>query len=573
MKHLSILFSFTLLLLLIQCAKQTSPTGGPKDETPPKLLSSTLAKNPINFKGNEIELVFDEFVQINNPREQVIITPSIGKKFELTARKNKILLKLNAALQDSTTYTINFREAIQDLTEKNPAKDLKLAFSTGHHIDSLSIKGTVTDLLSDTKMKDYTVALVPASDTFDIFKHPAQWLSITDKDGNFSIENLKAGNYLLYAIDDKNKNLIIDSKNEAYGFVSGVTRLSTPLNDIQIQTFKLDTRPFKIISARPLSNYHNIKTTKSIVEYSIKPANDSITIFSKLTDLTNVKVYNTNPELDSTAIYFSAKDSAAFTVDTVFYIKFDTRPSLKRENFTTKVESVEYFKSTNQLISKLAFSKPVAYMNFDSIYYQLDSLTIIPIKKEQVNWSLDQSELSILIKPEQEIQQQAKSIQNPDTKSTTRRPQSKDTSSDTIKGKSSPTVNKLILKNQAFTSIENDSSKQQEQPIKIITPQETGVIIAEVKSSEQFIIQLLDQKFNIIREIYNQPKHRFENLPPTSYYLRLIIDKNKNGKWDPGNFYTGQPPEQILFYKNEKSEKLINIKANWELGPLLITHE
>src|SRR5690606_38763439 len=105
------------LSLLWGCAKQTTPTGGEKDEIPPTLLKSNPPNRQTNFNKNEIELTFDELVQVNNPRDQIIITPAIGKKFEAEARKNRVILKLNGELKENTTYTIMFREAVQDITE------------------------------------------------------------------------------------------------------------------------------------------------------------------------------------------------------------------------------------------------------------------------------------------------------------------------------------------------------------------------------------------------------------------------------------------------------------------------
>src|SRR5688572_9855206 len=145
MKHKWLFILLATCTLAQQCAKQTAPTGGPKDITPPRLERSTPNNKGVNFKGKEIQLTFDELVQLNNPREQIIITPSIGKKFEAIVRKNKVTLELNSELQENTTYNINFRESIQDLTEKNPAK-AKIAFSTGSYIDSLNVTGFVTDI-------------------------------------------------------------------------------------------------------------------------------------------------------------------------------------------------------------------------------------------------------------------------------------------------------------------------------------------------------------------------------------------------------------------------------------------
>ncbi|HEY3429959.1 MAG TPA: Ig-like domain-containing protein, partial [Cyclobacteriaceae bacterium] len=208
MRHNRIFIFILICGLIQQCAKQTAPTGGPKDTTPPVLINSTPSNEQVNFKDTELQLSFNELIQLNNPREQIIITPSIGKKFEATARKNKVTLVFNSELQDSTTYSINFRESIEDLTEKNPAI-AKLAFSTGSYIDSLFIAGTTTDILSGSPIANYTVAVIPESDTFNIFKHSASWITLTDKRGKFLIENLKPGNYFIYAFDDKNRNLIV----------------------------------------------------------------------------------------------------------------------------------------------------------------------------------------------------------------------------------------------------------------------------------------------------------------------------------------------------------------------------
>src|SRR6478609_8521612 len=102
MKHNWLLILLATCLLAQQCAKQTAPTGGPKDIIPPQLVRSTPENKGVNFKGKEIQLTFDELVQLNNPREQLIVTPSIGKKFEATARKNKVILAFNSELQENT---------------------------------------------------------------------------------------------------------------------------------------------------------------------------------------------------------------------------------------------------------------------------------------------------------------------------------------------------------------------------------------------------------------------------------------------------------------------------------------
>jgi hypothetical protein len=74
----------------------------------------------------------------------------------------------------------------------------------------------------------------------------------------------------------------------------------------------------------------------------------------------------------------------------------------------------------------------------------------------------------------------------------------------------------------------------------------------------------------VIQSRNNTPALSFEDLPPGDYQIRVILDLNADQSWTPGNFLKSQEPEPIHFYKNEKGSLQINIKANWELGPLLI---
>ncbi|MFO0265492.1 MAG: Ig-like domain-containing protein, partial [Cyclobacteriaceae bacterium] len=209
---------FLVAVLCWACASQTQPTGGPRDKTPPKLISSSPAPNQKKFKGTSVELAFDEYVKLKDPKEEILISPSIGKDVNYVARKNKVIITPKRPWLDNTTYSISFRDGIQDITESNPAENLRLAFSTGNTIDSLRISGKLKDALSPAIPAAYTVAVYQA-DTFNIFRHTPEYFTRSSKKGTFSIENLKAGNYYLYAFEDRNKNLKVDSRNEAFGFL------------------------------------------------------------------------------------------------------------------------------------------------------------------------------------------------------------------------------------------------------------------------------------------------------------------------------------------------------------------
>ncbi|HEY3401998.1 MAG TPA: Ig-like domain-containing domain [Ohtaekwangia sp.] len=543
-----------LPLFFLACARQTSPTGGPKDTIPPVLIRelSTPRHESINFKGNKITLQFDEDVAVNNPKEQIIIIPDIGKDYEISARKQTVTINLKSKLLDSTTYSLNFREAIQDITEKNTPENLKLAFSTGHYIDSLSISGKATSAQKKEDLKEITVAIYQ-SDTFNILKHKPIYITKSDKTGNFSLENLKPGNYFLYAFEDKNRNLIVDTKNEMYAFLSDTIKLITPIKKIDLELFKLDLRPLKLTSARPYNTYFNIKTGKNLVSYKLKSVQAPI-ISSFGEDQSNIKIYNTFNQ-DSLLVSFNATDSANNTIDTTLYIKFSQR-DVRPEAFTHQSLGSRVISEKGILKSRIKFSKPLLSITFDSIYYAIDSTTNIPITKEDVKWDSIHNILSIEKKFDKNLLKEPEEIKT----------------SDAEKNTAPKPIYQFVLRKGSFISIESDSSNLIQETVKPLTLESTGIIIVQVDIKvPNFIIQLRDKSFNILETKVNTRKVEFEDLVPGDYLISVVIDSDSNGEWSLGNLLLNQEPEKIIYYKNEKKNSLINLKANFELGPLLIT--
>lgn len=556
------LFFAVICVLVMQCAKQTAPTGGPKDETPPELKDSYPKHEQVNFKGDRIELSFTEYVQLNNPREQIIITPSVGKKFEVTNNKSRVTIELNARLQDNTTYSINFREAIQDITEKNPA-NIKLAFSTGPYIDSLSINGKVSDALNEKVAANYTVALAEASDTFNIFKHSASWLTLTDKKGFFSLENLKPGTYTLYAFDDKSKNLLVDSKNEMYGFLAKQITLSRNIDSLKVKTFKLDINPLKLITARTTFAYFNLRFSKSLIDYNIQAVDSATQIYASLEkDLTTVKLYNTIPNIDSLQVRVRATDSLNYKVDTLLYIKFPKKEST-HDKLTATLITPSLFESNAVLSTQVDFSKPITTFNPDSMYIRLDSATRISFTEDDYSW--ENKRMTLLINKKIDLNK----FFPPDTSSTsnpTNNPKP-------IPGKlHKPAGVSIILSKGAFISIEKDTAQELSGAFAFTKTESTAVIEVKVETTENFIVQLLNRSEKIVQQKVNQKEITFENLPAETYFLRVIMDTNKNGKWDAGNFLTKTESEPIIYYRNPKGLKEIPLKANWQVGPLLIKY-
>ncbi len=559
----------TAFALAASCARQTTPTGGPKDSIPPNLISSVPTQEQVKFGAQRVELTFDEAIQLSSPKEQIIITPNVGKDFEATVKKNQVVVTFDKPLLDNTTYAISFRESIQDITEKNPAQNLRLAFSTGDYIDSLSISGFVYELLLSKESKDATVALYQ-SDTFNIFQHKPSYITKTDAKGIFQIANLKPGAYYIYAWMDNNRNLIVDSKSEAYGYRANQISLSENQKNIEIPLVRLDARPLKLTSARSSGTFYNIKTSKGLKHFRIK-APDHTIYASYGTDQENVRIYNDQSITDSLLVAFTASDSILNKVDTALYVKFSKR-EIKPEAFEVANNAFTLSGATGILQGSIRTNKPLAHINFDSTYYKIDSAHIIQFTQADLTIDSIQNiitfrktvDKTLLVKKPIDIPQKKAS----DTAVKAAPPAIKEKLKKTPK----PVIeHQLYFGKAAFLSIEGDSSKSVATQLKPTTLESTGMIHTELKTKEtNFIVQLLF-KDKVVASRSNILKVTFEDLEPGDYKIRVITDTNKDGQWTPGNFFSRIEPERIVYYKNDKATQIVSLKANWELGPLLIT--
>jgi uncharacterized protein (DUF2141 family) len=551
---------FVYIIFLISCARQSSPTGGPKDTIPPVLQKAIPRNEAINFKAREIQLIFSEDVILNAPKEQLIVTPTIGKDYKITARKNAVSITFEDKLEDSTTYTFNFRESIQDITEKNPVRNLQIAYSTGHYIDSLSVEGTAYDLLKGKEIKEATVALHVENDTFNILEHPAVYFTKTDKEGKFKISHLKPNNYFIYAFEDKNRNLKVDTRTESYGFQSEYLHLQENMNDVSIGLIRLDARPLKMSSARPYNTYFNIRTNKNLRTFELAAEDSSDLVYTFGEDQANIRLYNTTTQ-DSLKIHLLAIDSIDNRLDTTLYAKFSAR-EVTPEKFNLTVQSSSIIAEKGQIDATLAFTKPLKEINFDSIFFKIDSLRKISFTQEDLSWDSLLRKLTLNKKVDRNLFMADKeNLKQRSNNQASAEPVAKSEKKQTI-------VNELYLGTAAFISIENDSSSKITQKIKPLMPEELSIINIEIKTeASDFIVELLDKTYQVVQRSKNKHKVRFEDIIPGEYQIRLIIDRNGNGRWDPGNYFTKTEPEKVIYYRGADGSTIIRgVKANWVIG-------
>jgi hypothetical protein len=149
-----------LFLMVSGCAKVGAPAGGVKDSNPPVYLEAKPENRTVNFSGEEIEITFDEYIQLKDQNKEVLLSPPLKKKPVIRIRDNAIRVTLNNELLAQTTYTLNFGNAISDNNEGNILPDFEFVFSTGNSIDSLSVTGKAVNAEDKKPVKEGTPVML-----------------------------------------------------------------------------------------------------------------------------------------------------------------------------------------------------------------------------------------------------------------------------------------------------------------------------------------------------------------------------------------------------------------------------
>lgn len=569
---ISLLIITTSSLYLYSCATRSVPTGGPKDTIPPRLINTIPANKSLNFNGKTIVLEFDEFIKTKDLNNQLIITPRLQEDIEHKINKRTLIIDLNEKLDSNTTYTFNFQEGVQDITESNPAIDLVLAFSTGDYIDSLYIEGTVKDLLTDKAKENAVVALYPYGDTTDVFNHKPQYFTRTKKDGYFRLENLKNNTYRLYAYNDVNKNLTLQSEAEPYGFIADSIVLDSSVTDIIIPTVKRNVKEFLLQSARTSGKYYEIRFSKYIEDYTLTPLENSTdTIISnKSTEPNIIRVYNTINS-DSVLTIVNAIDTVGQQVIDTVAIKF-APTQRKSDPATSKLTPATNTSITEDYEGIIQFNKPIKSINLDSVFIYYDSLMIVPIEEDELEWNKFKDQLTIKKRLDKSLLEREIHLPEDDLLSDTTQHEQENYSeeiTEEVEEKEEQKVNKfekrdnqiiLFVGKGSFITIENDTLPEIKTVYSFLKLEDVGLIKGSINTEyASYFIQLLDKSGKVVRELESKRSFVFNNLAPGEYNIRILIDNNGDGEWGLGNILKNIPPEEVYFYP----EPLI-IRANWE---------
>lgn len=539
----SILLFFLAAWVCISCAKQSSPMGGPKDEEPPKLISSDPADQSTGIRPEKIVLTFDEYVGLDNPAKGIVITPKINKDLvEFTALKNTITVLLKQELEDSTTYVFDFQKSVVDISERNPAEKLKLVFSTGNQIDSLNLSGKLRFAFSEGKedYKNVLVGIYPLGDSTDVFTAPPYYLGQVDSLGQFNLSNLKAGAYRAYAWKDNNGNLKAEFKSEDYDFLPDTVYLNPEkIDSAYFNLAKADLTPIKVLRTGNFGKNFDVILNRNPLGCKVEIKGLGEDIFYVQGDK-RLRFYPKKPIQDSLQLTLSVQDSVGFSKDSLIWAKFPVSER-KPEKLSLQVNSGKSF--YQNLKMELTFNKPIFQIRLDSLGIKADSL-FIPIRQEMLSFT-DSSRRDVL-------QIQAFLPDSLDTELVT-----------------------LVASDSTFQDIEGEYNEKKVEANyrKLLRKNLADGISGSIEgTSGPLVIQLINGKKEIAYEqiLKEGGKFSFSLLDPGTYSLRVIEDKNGNGIWDPSNYTLKRTGERVFYYEGEDKTRDLVIRGGWTLEDLLI---
>jgi len=524
-----------LILLLtiaaVSCARIIAPSGGPEDEQGPQLISSSPLTGETNFIQNTLTFTFNERVQARSLETDLIITPKPKGSFRTRINKNVITLTFFEPLEENTTYSLNFANSVQDVTNNNPVENLGISFSTGPYIDSLTVSGQILNLYTQDPVENALVSLYRLQDSLDIIKGPASYYSKTDSTGNYLFQNLPSDQFRIYSAIDKNNNSQADSDKEKYGFYPDTLVLNSSLSNIDMTLQNLDTEELRTVSARSFGSYYDISFNKAVNTFKVISLGDFV-YHPFSTD--KIRFYRTNTTYnDTTQLVYSVVDSLNTTLlDTAnfYFSESKLAPASFSFRFEPDVTGILSFDTL-----QLTFSKPILTFNTDSLSFKKDSLNTVPFDASTYIWNKYNTKLSIPVSSAELFDQQYPSVV-------------------------------MDIKPAAFISADRDTSKGLQKTISLLKTEDTAVIIGSINTAlTNVIVQLLDNRsLKVIRETTSK-SFQFEFLPAGQYQVRVIFDRNANGKWDIGNILTNEMPEPAKFYFDDfYNTKTIEVRKNWE---------
>ena len=542
-KHKLIILG-VLGLLLTACANEVAPTGGTKDTQPPKLKRVQPGNNAVNFAGNKVVFLFDEFIGQGGFSRTLVSPPLlIPPKFRVEGKKLAVILP--QPLAENTTYTINFADDLKDHNEGNPILNFNYVFSTGEKIDSQSIKGSVTDAYSGEPMADVVVMLHPRDSTDGFLTNKPQYFAITGNDGNYQINYIKAAEYELFALKDNNLNYLYDLQNEMIGFApSKVVLFDSLPTEVNLNVFEAGKIRQKLIEKTVVEpGYIQLLYDAPVKKVFIKTSLDSSGVFAFLrAGKDTLDFWYANPYAKQINMQIIVNDTLQDSLSLKLTpIKFDSTYKNGIKPFIIDNQPVVLKKSIRNTAKfsaedlygsfKIFFPRPyTGITDSDKAILVTNDTTKLVIPSTLILDTQTRMFAEIFFPKEEET---SYTVKVPDGIFTDLFGTTNDSATFHLRTKKKDDYGMLKLK--------------------VITSSEKNRIIQLIEATGKKV----DQELFVASP--GTRVYSFKNLVAGSYQIKVIDDTNKNGVWDTGDFKTKQQPEKVTIYKN-----LPELKGGWE---------
>jgi len=553
---LTILSPIIILLLTTRCSQIEELEGGPKDTTPPQLISTYPLHGSTGFKEKKLKLTFDKEIEIQDIYNRLIITPKLARledkpSYVAKVRGNVVELELEAPLEEETTYTFNFKDAICDTKEHTPAENPTLTFSTGDYVDSIYVAGHIRYLMTNQPATDALVCIykINESDTLHILNSTPDYFTKTNQSGEFKIEHIKQGRYKICAGYSKESKLILDASKDPYGFLPAILELSESIENLNLPILEADVTEFKLQNSQPQGQYFEINFSKRLTTYTIELANRSkrfkeAQLYSHLIENGHtIRVYNTLGLLEDDMLEakLTAQDIMGNSIEKNVSIHFRDRV-IEKEKFKCTIQPTTGTKvDTMPFQVHISTNKPIKSIQTDNLFLVVNQADTLQLTPEEIIIHPHRDSLTIQkhfdlanwLQPAGEAKEESEK---------------------------SPSIDLYIPKG-AFTSIEKELNEAANYKYLVKNPQECGTIKGKVTTyAPGFIVQLLNTDYEVVEEIRNKADYVFKNVLPGNYRIRVLILSEKDGKWSFGNINQSIPSDPVIFYPHE-----LTIVANWEV--------
>lgn len=600
------LLLFTLALVAA-CARMGNPDGGWYDETPPRVVGASPTEKATGVKTRKLHIRFNEFIKIENATENVVVSPPQLESPDIKAGGKSIDIELKDSLKANTTYTMDFSDAITDNNEGNPLGNYTYSFSTGEHIDTMEVSGWVLAAENLEPVKGILVGLYANLADSAFRTQPMLRVAKTDGRGHFVIRGIAPGKYRVYALQDVDGDYHLTQKGEEMAFNREIIVPSSK-PDVRQDTLWRDSLRIDSISRVSYTHFlpdnitlrafTHVQTDRFFTKAErALPECFSLVFTAGSNELPQLRGLNFNnaerafivmPTAKKDTITYWIKDSALINQDTLRmqmqYWSTDTTGQLRMKQDTIEVlAKTPYAKRLKEKQKKAEEWKKAqdkaqkkgepfeTEMRPEALKVEVKvNNSIAPDENVRIELptpllSLDSTKVHLYSKRDTlwyearyriRVREGGDSLAPVGTNLLHKRWLE-------LQAEWKPGVEySFELDSLALTDIYGTTSGKIKQGFKVREDKEFATLAVSLTAltDSNVVVQLLNGQDAVVKQTRALAgTANFYYLQPATYYLRLFVDRNGNGRWDTGDFYRGEEPETVYYFPEE-----IECKANWD---------